>query len=71
MTNRRPRIEGYAIVSHEGIARPRLLRLKFRPTRNSIGDRLPRVGDRDRHSAEGGPGRRNAKRIVLTRPSSV
>lgn len=73
MTSRRPRIEGYAIVSHEGM---------IALSDGSFPSELEIPADQEfyrqavarasaiangRHSAEGGPGQRNRKRLLLTR----
>ena len=71
MTNRSPRIEGYAIVSQEGmIARsdgsfPKELEIPVDQAfyRQAI-DRASAIAN-GRHSAEGGPGQNDRKRILL------
>lgn len=73
MTNKRPRIEGYAIVSHEGmIARsdgsfPKELEIPAdqQHYREAIA-RASAIAN-GRHSSEGGPGQAARKRILLTR----
>lgn len=73
MTNKRPRIEGYAIVSREGmIARsdgsfPEELKIPADQAfyQESL-DRASAVAN-GRHSAEGGPKEKLRKRLLLTR----
>ncbi len=73
MTSRRPRIEGYAIVSHEGMIAlsdgsfPRELEIPADQEfyRQSVA-RASAIAN-GRHSAEGGPGQKNRKRLILTR----
>ena len=73
MTSRRPRIEGYAIVSREGmIARsdgsfPE--ELKIPADQQFYQESLDRVSAvaNGRHSAEGGPKEKARKRIILSR----
>lgn len=73
MTNRRPRIEGYAIVSQEGMIAlsdgsfPKELEIPADQAfyRQSVA-RASAIAN-GRHSAEGGPGQKDRKRILLTR----
>ncbi len=73
MASRRPRIEGYAIVSHEGMIAnsdgsfPEQLKIPAdqRFYQESL-DRASAVAN-GRHSAEGGPKEKSRKRILVTR----